>query len=115
MICSATITSLIILLFSGMVVAEKNTKLIGFGETEQYFKFNEVNDQKVITIKFMGQKYNVNITNIYNIYKSLKNIKYIEKIPDIKIEYKLLQNLKINWCNFPFLDNVKWLIFTRNL
>lgn len=114
-LCSATITGLIILLFSGMVVAEKNTKLIGFGETEQYFKFNKINDQKFITVKFIGQKYDINVTNIYNIYKSLKNIKNLGKIPYIKIEDKLLQNLKINWCKFPFLDNIKRLIFTSNL
>ena len=107
MLCSAAITSLIILFFSGMAIAEKNTKLIGFGETGQYLNFKEINDQKIINIKFIGQDYNFNITKIYNIYKSVKNIKISNKITNFQIENKVFEKFKINWYQIPFFNIVK--------
>lgn len=112
-LCSAVITSLIILFFSGMAIAEKNTKLIGFGETGQYINFKEINDQKIINIKFIGQEYNFDITKIYNIYKSIKDIKILKKMPNLQIENKILQKFKIDWYQFPFFSIIKQIVFEK--
>ena len=87
-----------------MAISEKNTKLIGFGETGQYLNFKKINDQKIINIKFIGQEYNFDITTIYNIYKSIKDIKISEKIPNLQIENKIFKKFKIQ---FPFFNIIK--------
>ena len=96
-----------------MAIAEKNTKLIGFGETGQYLNFKEINDQKIINIKFIGQEYNFNITKIYNIYKSVKNIKISNKITNFQIENKVFEKFKIDWYQFPFFSIIKQIVFEK--
>ena len=96
-----------------MAIAEKNTKLIGFGETGQYLNFKKINDQKIINIKFIGQEYNFDITKIYNIYKSIKDIKILKKMPNLQIENKILQKFKIDWYQFPFFSIIKQIVFEK--
>lgn len=96
-----------------MTIAEINTKLIGFGENEHCFKFSEINNQKIITIKFIGQEYNFNITKIYNIYKSVKNIKISNKTTNFQIENKILQKFKIDWYQLPFFNIIKQIVFEK--
>lgn len=99
------------MLFSGLTIAEKNTKLTGFGETEKYLTVSNINKQKIINLKFMGQIYSFDITNVYKLVNKIKKL----KISNIPFKAKTVQNFKIIWFNFPILQNIQKILATRGL
>lgn len=99
------------MLFSGLTVAEKNTRLIGFGETEEYLTINNKDEQKTVILKFMGQTYSLNVTNIYKLMTKIKKL----RIPNIQLKNKILQNFSIIWFKLPFFQNIQKILATRGL
>lgn len=62
MIC----TSLVIILFCGLVIAEKNTRCIAFGDKTPFFVFKHEGFRKIFfKIHFMGKDYTFEKNTIY--------------------------------------------------
>ncbi len=58
-------TYLIISLIAGLVIAEKNTKSVGFPNSEPMFVFKNNNDEHFIKLMFLGNSYQIDFSNIH--------------------------------------------------
>ncbi len=71
-ICSFLCTLLILFLLAGFVIADKNTRRIGFGDEEPIIVLgNRVNQPCALSIRFMDKKYTLDFTDEYNLKKSI--------------------------------------------
>lgn len=84
-IISALITILIIILFTGFLIAEKNTQKIGFSNSSPFFYFVNSRKEKFMQLKYMGKLYKFDFYPIYNLTDKIS--KYV---------YDYLENLKNN-------------------
>ncbi len=76
-IYSAIATSLIIILFCGMVIADKNTRQIAFNDYSSIIDFNIIKGSKhYFGIKTFGKSHTVDVSTLYNIAQALKNVIY---------------------------------------
>ena len=83
------ITSLLILLFLGISIAEKNIQLTCFGKSEKILSITKNEDKKTLNFKFFEKKISINITKTYNFSKkSLFYLKRIFKTLDLSFFYK---------------------------
>lgn len=94
-IYSLIASSLILLLFCGLVIVDKNTRKIAFNDYSSIINFDIVKDSKhYFGIKIIGKIYTIDISFIYNIIQftksALKNIIYATKILLNFIQTKIL-------------------------
>lgn len=65
---SAISTLLILILLSGFVVAEKNTRKIGFADNEPWFIYKDnVENEHYVRFRFMGKDYTIDFSYLYDI------------------------------------------------
>ena len=69
---SAISTLLVLILFSGFVIAEKNTRRIGFADNEPWFIYKDsLNEGHYVGFRFMGETFKVDFSFIYDITNML--------------------------------------------
>lgn len=72
-IYSAIAASLIIILFCGMVIADKNTRQIAFNDYSSIIDFNIIkNNKHYFGIKAFGKDYTFDISAIYGIIQKIE-------------------------------------------
>lgn len=65
---SAISTLLILILLSGFVVAEKNTRKIGFADSEPWFIYKDSGENEhYVKLRFMGKAYTIDFSYLYDI------------------------------------------------
>ena len=65
-LCSASTTFLIMYLFIGLIVAEKNTLSVLQEKTERILYIENKESQKELHFNLFGEKFIINITDLYN-------------------------------------------------
>lgn len=66
-IISFLISSLIIILFTGFLITEKNTQSVGFTNNSPIFVLANNKSEKFIRLKYMGNFFKIDFYPIYNI------------------------------------------------
>ena len=66
LLCSMAGTTLIIILFAGLVIVEKNTRSVAFGDNSPFLTYEHENFKpKFLKLHFMGKDYTILKNNIY--------------------------------------------------
>ena len=64
---SALITTLLIILFTGFLIAEKNTQKIGFSNNTPFINLVNNKTEKFISLKYMGNFFKIDFFPIYKL------------------------------------------------
>lgn len=64
---STLITTLFIILFTGLLIAEKNTQQIGFTDNTPFFSLVNNKTEKFIRLKYMGNFFKIDFFPIYKL------------------------------------------------
>lgn len=66
-IISSLVTALLIILFVGFLITEKNAQKIGFTNSEPFFSISNDKAQKFIQLKYMGNFFKIDFYPLYTI------------------------------------------------
>lgn len=67
-VCSMISTLLLLALFAGFIVAEKNTRSIGFADNDPWFVYkDDAKNGHYVGFRFMGKLYNIDFSALYDI------------------------------------------------
>lgn len=66
-VVSSLVTALLIILFVGLLIAEKNTQRIGFADSAPFFSVANNRTEKFIQLKYMGNFYKIDFYPLYNV------------------------------------------------
>lgn len=69
---SMAFTALVLTLFSGLVIAEKNTRRVAFGEEVSIIKLVSDENNHSLRLEIMGNNFNMNFPTIHQIITKMK-------------------------------------------
>ncbi|MDQ5983084.1 MAG: hypothetical protein RUMPE_00082 [Eubacteriales bacterium SKADARSKE-1] len=73
---SSLITGILLMLPVGFIIAEKNTKQIGFEDNSPFLVFQNSPTEKFINFNFMGKTYKLDFTPCYNVINDVSSCIY---------------------------------------
>ena len=88
---SAIITALLIILFTGFLIAEKNTQKTGFTIVEPFFTFTDNKTEKFVKLKYMGKSLKLDFYPLYKFTEIISKFVY-DCLISMKENFSLLFN-----------------------
>ena len=72
-VISMSSTLCVLALFSGMMIAERNTRSVAFGDDTPLVSVNKIENETVLKLDFFGGEQNLNLTGAANALVNTRN------------------------------------------